>query len=179
MNIFKKIYKILLSEDIDFLKRRGLVVGKNLKMQRDCIIDKDHCFLITIGDNVTLAPRVHILAHDASTKIHLGYTKIGCVNIGNKVFIGAGSIILPNVTIGDNCIIGAGSVVTKSFEEGLLIAGNPAKVIGKTRDYIKKNKNLMEESLIYDESWTIRNKMSKKMKKEMKESLKDTIGYVE
>lgn len=179
MNILKKIYKILKHEDIDYLKKRGLVIGNNFKIQRDCIIDKDHCFLITIGNNVTLAPRVHILAHDASTKEYLGYTKVGRVNIGDNVFIGAGSIILPNVSIGDNCIIGAGSVVTKSFGNGLVIAGNPAKVINETDSYLIKNKQLMNNSVIYDEKWTFRNGINTKMKEQMKEELKSGIGFVE
>ena len=42
---------------------------------------------------MTLAPRVHILAHDASTKNYLNFTKIGRVNIGNNVFIGAESVV--------------------------------------------------------------------------------------
>ncbi len=62
---------------------------------------------------MTLAPRVHILAHDASTKIFLDYTKISNVKIGNNVFIGAGAIILPGSIIEDNVIIGAGSIVSK------------------------------------------------------------------
>lgn len=89
----------------------GLKIGSNCNIMDECIIDPGHSFLITIGNNVTLAPRVHILAHDASTKRHIGYTVIGKVNIGNNVFIGAGSIILPNTIIGDNVILGAGSVV--------------------------------------------------------------------
>ena len=55
-----------------------------------------------------MAPHVQILAHDASTKRYLGYTKIGRVLIGNNVFVGAGTIILPSVAIGNNVIIGAG-----------------------------------------------------------------------
>lgn len=65
------------------LVERGLTVGKNFQPQPGCILDPSHCWLITIGDDVTLAPRVHILAHDASTKMFLGYTKIGLVTIGN------------------------------------------------------------------------------------------------
>ena len=68
----------------------------------------------------TMAPRVHVLCHDASTKVHLGYTKIGKVKIGNNVFVGAESVIMPNVTLGDNVIVGANSTVTKSFPDNVV-----------------------------------------------------------
>ena len=72
-------------------------------MLEGSIIDDSHCSLISIGDNVTFAPRVHILTNDASTKKFLGYTKFGKVSVGNNVFVGAGSIICsPNVTIGND-----------------------------------------------------------------------------
>lgn len=58
----------------------GMTVGKNFGRLNGVILDPSHCWLITIGDNVTMAPRVHILCHDASTKGFLGYTKIGRVN---------------------------------------------------------------------------------------------------
>lgn len=74
-----------------------------------------HCFLICIGDDCTFTAKVHILAHDASTKKHLGFTKIGKVIVGNGVFLGVGVVVLPGVTIGDDAIVGAGSVVTKSI----------------------------------------------------------------
>ncbi len=61
------------------LIKQGMVIGKNFERLNNVLIDDSHCWLIEIGDNVTLAPRVHILAHDASTKMFLGYTKIGCV----------------------------------------------------------------------------------------------------
>ena len=93
---------------LEQLKKRGLIVGEHFAVQEGVIIDPDHCWLIEIGNNVTLAPRVHILAHDASMKRDLGVAKIGKVTIGNNVFIGAGTIVLPNVRIADNTIIGAG-----------------------------------------------------------------------
>ena len=84
-------------------------------MMGECIIDPGHCWLISVGDRVTLAPRVHILAHDASLKETLGYTKIGRVKIGNDVFIGANTTILPGVTIGDKVVIGANSPCFKGY----------------------------------------------------------------
>lgn len=80
-------------------------VGDNPNFQDGIIFDPSHCWLITIGNNVTIAPRVYILCHDASTKLSLGYTKIGKVIIGNNVFIGANTTVLPSVTIGNGARI--------------------------------------------------------------------------
>lgn len=164
----------------DDLIELGLKVGKNFSRQEKTLIDQSHCWLITIGDNVTLAPRVHILAHDASTKQWLGYTKIAKVKIGNNVFIGAGSIILPGVTIGDNTIIGAGSIVTHNIPENTVAAGNPARVICTLEDYVTKCKNLMGTDNVFDESYTLRNKnLTSEQKLKMSEILEDRIGFVE
>lgn len=81
--------------NIPKLVKRGLIVGENLWLGNSVFIDPTFCYLISIGDDCTITSKVHILAHDASTKKHLGYTKIGRVTIGNKVFIGVGTIILP------------------------------------------------------------------------------------
>jgi len=49
----------------------GMKIGKNFKRMQGCAFDISHCWHIEIGDDVTLAPRVQILAHDASTKTYL------------------------------------------------------------------------------------------------------------
>lgn len=179
MNFIKNIiYHIFRKTDVDSLVKKGLSIGKNVSIQSDCIIDAAHCFLITIGDDVTIAPRVMIFAHDASTKRHINYTRIKKVSIGNKTFVGAGSIILPGVTIGKNVIIGAGSIVTKDIPDNSIVAGNPAKIIGDVNEYIKKhNKNLVKKPK-YSSNWTLRGNMTKEMKKKMIDSLNDE-GYVE
>lgn len=161
------------------LEKRGLKVGKNFNRQRGCTIDPPHCWLISIGDNVALAPNVHILAHDGSTKHLMGYTKIGKVNIGNNVFVGAETVILPNVNIGDNCIIGAGSVVTKDIESGYVVAGNPAKVVMTVEEYKNKNIKIMENSKVYDSSYTLYGKITQDKKEEMIREIEEKIAYVE
>ncbi|QNK51481.1 acyltransferase [Brevibacterium sp. PAMC23299] len=181
MNLLKKLkWKIRGEVSTDELIKRGLKVGGKFSRQQGCIIDESHCWLISIGDRVTLAPRVHILAHDASTKIHLNYTKIGRVTIGDNVFIGADSIILPNVIIGNNVIIGAGSIVTKDIPENSLAIGNPARIVGKTEEYVKKNEIEMENRPVFDGSYALRNpNLSVEQKEEMIKELETGIGYVE
>lgn len=157
------------------LKREGLIVGQNFSAMEGVIIDPGHCWLIEIGDNVTLAPRVHILAHDASMKKHLGYAKIGKVKIGNNVFIGAGTIILPNVVIADDTIVGAGSVVSRSLESGVYV-GNPCKKIYEYEEWINRVIDDMKSKPCYDESYKIGNITDDK-KQKMKEEVKD-FGYI-
>ena len=99
-------------DQVSWLVKQGLIVGRNFVMLEDVVIDASHIWHIIIGNEVTLAPRVQILAHDASTKRHLGRTRIGKVAIGDLVFVGALTMILPGVTIGSDVIIGAGSIVT-------------------------------------------------------------------
>ena len=118
---------------------KGLKVGKNFSMQEGCSLDIAHCYSIEIGDNVTLAPEVLILAHDASTKNKLGYTKIGAVRIGDNVFIGAKSIILPNVKIGNNVIIGTGAVVKGHIPDNCIVIGNPAKIVANIETWTNKH----------------------------------------
>nr|WP_281504361.1 DapH/DapD/GlmU-related protein [Streptococcus uberis] len=62
----------------------------------------------------------------------------GEIKVGNNVFIGNNSMILPGVTIGNNVIIGAGSVVTKSIDDNKIAAGNPCKVVSDIESYILK-----------------------------------------
>lgn len=137
------------------LERLGFRHGKNLHIQEWCLIDPGHCMLISVGDDVTIAPRCHILAHDASTKMHLGYTRIAETRLGNRVFVGAGTIILPGVTIGDDAVIGAGSVVTKDLPSGGVYAGNPACWIKSTEDYLKVQKRALDQSAVFDSSYKI------------------------
>ena len=172
MNFIKILLNKIRGElSLEKLKKRGLKVGKNVKIMSGCIIDYSHCWHIEIGNDVTIAPHVHILAHDASTKLFLNYTRIANVKIGNHVFVGAGTIILPGVTIGDNVVIGAGSVVTKDIPEDSLAVGVPAKKICSLADYLKKENSKKNENNSFSEEYTIQNKkFSEKHQAELFES---------
>lgn len=135
------------------LRERGVTIGEGVHIYSIDGIDAQYGPLITIGDNVTISTKVTILAHDASTKKHIGYTKISKINIGNKCFIGSGSIILPGTSIGDNCIVGAGTVVRGDVPDNSVLIGNPARVICSTEYYVNKYKGMIEDSKgIYDDN---------------------------
>lgn len=156
----------------------GLRVGKNFIRMHGTILDPSHCWLITIGNNVTLAPRVHILAHDASTCHHLGYARIGRVNIGDNVFIGADTVVLPGVSIGSNSVVGANSTVTKSIPANVVAAGNPAKIVCSIDEYINRNKARMEAGPVYDEEYTLRKNITSEQKEQQRRDLQDRCGFV-
>ncbi len=167
--------------DVDTLVKQGLRLGNNVSISSEATIDPTCCWLISIGDNCTLTPGVRILAHDASTKRHIGYTKIGRVSIGEQTFIGAGSIVLPGVEIGSNVIIGAGSVVRDSVPDGKMAIGNPAVVVGSTTDYVREHREKMNMRPCYpSEGWTVDGKITDRNKTAMLEQLKDfEIAYIE
>ncbi len=154
-------------------------VGENFKRLNGVILDPSHCWLITIGDHVTMAPRVHILCHDASTKDFLGYTKIGRVNIGNHVFIGAESVVLPGVTIGSNVVIGANSTVTHDIPENSVAVGSPARVICTLDAYLEKERKRMGSAPVYGENYTLRQNVPTELRVRQKEELDGKIGYIE
>ena len=161
--------------------KRGMIVGENFNRQSGCKFDPSHCWLIKIGNDVTISNRVTILAHDDSMRSELGLSKIGNVTIGNNVFIGANSTILSNVKIGNNVIIGANSVVTKDVESNSVVAGNPCKKLFSYDEFIMKHKLISENSVKFDLSWTIyskKKKLDKERKMIMRETLDASPGYI-
>ncbi|MGE9949061.1 acyltransferase [Bariatricus sp. HCP3S3_E12] len=180
MNWIKEfVYRLRGEYTTEKLVKMGMKVGKNFKRLNGTMLDPAHCWLIEIGDNVTIAPRVHILCHDASTKQFLGYTKIGRVTIGDNVFIGAESVVLPGVTIGNNVIIGANSTVTDNIPDNMVVAGIPAKAICSLEKYLTKEKDRMDISPCYGEEYTLRQNVSMEMRMKQKEELKGKIGYID
>ena len=136
----------------------NIFVGKNCFINYNCtILDNGK---VRMGDNCMLAPNVsiytagHALYPDSR---NLGYEYGIDVTIGNNVWIGGNTVILPGINIGDNVVIGAGSVVTKDIPAWSFAAGNPCKVIRKIteedKEFYYKQRKIDEEILkeIYHE----------------------------
>lgn len=156
---------------IDELRLNGVTIGKNCHIYGS--IDNGHEFLVTIGDNVTLASGCKLLTHDGSTKKIIGYSRVGRIDIGNDVFIGGSSVVLPNVKIGNRVIVGAGSVVTKDIPDNSIAVGNPAKVVGTYDNYVEKIKSQFETMPIWNTHYS---KKTADEKEKMKNALSES-GY--
>ncbi len=180
MNIIKKlVYRLRGEVPTEQLVAMGMTVGKNFKRLGGVILDDSHCWLITIGDNVTMAPRVHILCHDASTKQFLNYTRLGRVTIGDNVFIGAESVVLPGVTIGSNVVIGANSTVTHDILDNSVAVGSPARVISTLDAYLEKQRRRMETAPCFGPEHTLAGGVTEARKQEQKEALTGRMGYID
>ncbi|MGG7142330.1 maltose acetyltransferase domain-containing protein [Clostridium nigeriense] len=108
----------------------NIKVGENFYANYDCVM-LDVC-PITIGNNVFLAPGVHIYTatHPLDPiERNSGYEYGKPVKIGDNVWLGGRTVICPGVTIANNVVVAAGAVVTKDVPDNVVVGGNPAKII--------------------------------------------------
>lgn len=159
-----KSYVILyVKGGVSYAKYMGVKIGNNCRIYTTYFGSEP--FLITIGSNVTITSGVKFLTHDGSTWLmrdqkgrRFYYAPI---TIGDNVFIGVNSIIMPGVKIEDRVIVAAGSVVTKSIPQGTIVAGVPAKVIGVYNDIEKR----MLESYISEKDFNKTENYQERIKK--------------
>lgn len=126
------------------VRNLGVNLGKNYSVTGQVNYSSEP-YLISIGDDVRISDNVNFVTHDGGMHVIRKYKNIpadsfGRIIVGNNVFIGMNSIILPGVKIGDNVIIGAGSIVTSDIPNNSVACGVPAKVIETIDEYYKKNK---------------------------------------
>ena len=99
------------------------------------IVDDGEVFIgdyVMFGPNVTLT----VTGHPIYGEYRRNGTQFSMpIHIGNDVWIGANSIVLPGVTIGNNVVIGAGSVVTNDIPDNTVAYGTPCRVVREISDY--------------------------------------------
>lgn len=96
-------------------------------------------YLISIGDHVTITSGVRFITHDGGVWVlrdeRPSIDVFGPITVGNNVFLGLNSLILPGTTIGDNVVVGAGSLVRGDVPSDSVVAGVPARVVSTLDDY--------------------------------------------
>ena len=143
---------------VKHLRSRGAKIGNNTRLL--CGIDSfgTEPYLVTVGENCLFSGNISILTHDGGLSVlnnlncfdGMRMDKVAPVRIGNNVFVGTRSVIMPGVTIGEHCVIGAGSVVTKDVPGNSVVGGVPAKVICSTKEYAEKCLSQMPDN--FDET---------------------------
>lgn len=150
----------------NYLKKHRVFAGVGEKLRYQPRKIPLYPELIKIGNNVNISSNVSLITHDA---IHVVYNnlpdakkklpeKVGCIEIGDNVFIAARCIILGNVKIGSNVIVSAGTFVNKDLESGGIYGGTPARRIGSFDEFwekrlavpyssVKKNQKITEAEI--------------------------------
>lgn len=132
-------------DPIGFARSLGVTVGNNVRFYGvSKAMFGSEPWMISIGNDCYITAGVQFVTHDGGTLIlrkeepTLEWT--APIEIGNDVYIGVRTIILPDVKIGNRCIVGAGSIVSKSIPDNSVYAGIPARYICSTDEYLAKMK---------------------------------------
>lgn len=133
------------------LRNYGMVIGEGCAIAADVEIEEAWASHITFGTEVTVARGARFISHDASMWRSLGATRVGVIEVGSRAFIGAFTIVMPNVRIGSDTIIAAGSVVTQDIPIGVVAAGNPARVIKTIAELQEKTKAKLAQTPCFGE----------------------------
>lgn len=132
-------------------KKMGMQLGDNCSIFRTASMGSEP-YLVRLGNNVKIVDRVSFITHDGAVEVLRKLFNLpnidlfGTITVGNNVFIGLGSTILPGVKIGNNVVVGAGSIVTSDIPDNSIFAGVPAKFIVSIHDYYDKVKPFFDET---------------------------------
>lgn len=139
-NIRNRIVKFFMSPE-KYAKFIGVNIGtNNFIPDKNCWSSEP--YLITVGSNCQITTGVRIFTHGGGNVARNKYPDFdvfGKVIIGDWVYIGTNSLIMPGIKIGDGALIAAGSVVTKSIPPKVVVGGNPARILSTVDDYIRNN----------------------------------------
>ena len=125
---------------VKLLRRLGMTMGEGCVIASSVIFGSEP-FLIRLGNRVCIAPEVMFITHQGATWVFRSEKKVtsfGNIQIGDNSFLGARSIILPNVKIGENCIIAAGAVVARSCADNGVYFGNPSRRVSSIEAFIEQ-----------------------------------------
>jgi len=117
------------------LHHRNITVGKRSfpGWSHGCYIQGRNG--IHIGHNLRMGPHVGLISCNHELDNYDAWSGAKPIQIGDNVWIGMNTVVLPGIHIGNNVVIGAGSIVTTDIPENSIAAGNPCKVIKEKTPY--------------------------------------------
>lgn len=157
MKLIKRLINIYyrhFASPIKYARHIGVEIGEN------CLITTRNWstepYLVKVGNNVQITNNVSIHTHGGGNCIRRkcpDFDVFGKVIIEDWAYVGAFSHIMPGVIIGEGALVAAGSIVTKSVPPHMVVAGNPAKIICSTDEYLERNLryNVRTKGMSYEE----------------------------
>ena len=142
ISIFRKAYMYWLRrrDQVEFARAIGATVGEHCKLVSiNGGTFGSEPYLVRLGDHVEVTSGVNFITHDGGAWVfrdeHPDLDVLAPIDVGNNVFIGQNSVVLPGTVIGDNCVVGAGSVVRGKLEPDGVYAGVPVRRIKELSEY--------------------------------------------
>jgi len=133
----KKSFFAEMGDNVHFQPRKLPADPKYIRLHNNICVASDVTF---ITHDI-----VHRMLNNIDTESKGAFkTHLGCIEVMDNVFIGSGTIIMPNVRIGSNVIVAAGSVITKDVPSGSVVGGVPARIIGSFDELYAKR---LQESM--------------------------------
>ncbi|WP_242927538.1 acyltransferase [Pontibacter vulgaris] len=133
------LYRKILWTDEQYARHIGVKIGDKCSIATRYFGSEP--YLIEIGNHVQITSDVRFFTHGGGwvfREEHPSFDCFGKIKVGNNVYIGNCSMIMPGVSIGDNVVIGAGTIVTRSIENNCVVVGNPGRVVGEVKDLKRK-----------------------------------------
>lgn len=130
----------------NYLRSKGVEIGVGCSIA-PCRLSAKEGYLIKIGNYCRIARDTVFFTHGGLYSLRFLYNDpnvdyFGKIEIGDYVSIEEDCKILPGVKIGNRVTVGAGSIVTKSIPDGWVVAGNPCKHVGYTEEWYHKVKEM-------------------------------------
>jgi acetyltransferase-like isoleucine patch superfamily enzyme len=126
----------------EFLRRRDTFhrMGEQCSIQSNVVVTDPK--YVSVGSNVRLSGCT-LFGHDGSVNMLMRaygvvLDRVGKIELRDHVYVGHGATILPGVTIGPRALVAAGSVVNRDVPENSVVAGVPARVVGKLDEYVER-----------------------------------------
>lgn len=147
----RECYFLRIKKDaVSYAKTLGVRMGEDCEiLGHPRSIFGSEPYLVKVGNRVRITSGVSFITHEGALwcirEKNPKYYNLDYFNpivVGNNVFIGINSVILPGVHIGNNVIIGANSTVTKDVADGIIVAGTPAKQVSTLEKFIE---NILEQ----------------------------------
>jgi acetyltransferase-like isoleucine patch superfamily enzyme len=144
-------------DPVRYFRSRGVEIDEDVEIfGASLFMFGSEPYLVSIGKDVTISHNVDFITHDGGMRVarakHPGAYLYRRIQVAERCFLGAHSILLPGARVGPGSVIGSGSVVSGEIPPGVVAVGVPAKPIKLIEEYIEEKRHLWidTEALTYD-----------------------------